>query len=219
MDRRCFVRLARLALVLPIAAAALSAAGCSSALFTVMYLFKGTNVPAECDQLKEKRVVVVCRPVVSLQYRNAHVEHDIAREVGELLRKNVPKIKVVDHRKVAEWMDANYVDDYVEVGKALHADMVVGIDLEQFTLLQGQTLYQGRATVGVKVHDCKTGKPVFQKRPPQTVYPPNRVVQTSEKQESDFRREFVQVLADQIARHFYEHDAYADVALDAKSMD
>jgi hypothetical protein len=60
---------------------------------------------------------------------------------------------------------------------------------------------------------------VFQKRPPQTVYPPNRVVQTSEKQESDFRREFVQVLADQIARHFYEHDAYADVALDAKSMD
>ncbi len=219
MERRSLRRSLRLVLVSLATAAVLATAGCTSALFTMAYLFKGTDAPAECDKLKDKRVVVVCRPVVALQYRNARVEHDLAEQVSALLRKNVPKIKVIDHRKAAEWMDENTWDEYTQVGKALQADMVVGIDLEQFTLLQGQTLYQGRATVHLKVYDCKTGQSVFEKRPPQSVYPPNRVVQTSEKPESDFRREFVRVLADQIARNFYEHDAHADVALDARSIE
>lgn len=195
------------------------AGGCTSALFTVAYLIKGNDAPAECDKLKDKRVVVVCRPVVALQYRNARVEHDLAEQVGALLRRNVPKIKMIDHRKAAEWMDENTWDEYVEVGKALGADMVVGIDLEQFSLLQGQTLYQGRATVHLQVFDCKTGEVVFDKRPRQTVYPPNRVVPTSEKPEGEFRREFVRVLADQIARHFYDHDPHADIALDARALE
>jgi hypothetical protein len=201
------------------AIAAVSTAGCTSALFTMAYLFRGTDAPAECNKLKDKRVVVVCRPVVALQYRNARVEHDLAEQVSGLLRKNVPKIKVIDHRKAAEWMDENTWDEYTQVGKALQADLVVGIDLEQFSLLQGQTLYQGRANVRVRVYDCKTGQLVFEKRPPQTVYPPNRVVQTSEKPEAEFRREFVRVLADQIARHFYDHDPHADIALDARSLE
>jgi hypothetical protein len=202
-----------------LAIAAVATAGCTSALFTMAYLFKGNDAPAECNKLKDKRVVVVCRPVVALQYRNARVEHDLAEQVSGLLRKNVPKIKVIDHRKAAEWMDENTWDEYTQVGKALQADLVVGIDLEQFSLLQGQTLYQGRANVRVRVYDCKTGQLVFEKRPPQTVYPPNRVVQTSEKPEAEFRREFVRVLADQIARHFYDHDPHADIALDARSLE
>ena len=31
--------------------------------------------------------------------------------------------------------------------RRLNADMVVGIDLEEFSLYQGQTLYQGKANV------------------------------------------------------------------------
>lgn len=207
-------------IVLAVASAVLlTSGGCVQALFTAMYLIKGNNTPAECKLLKNKRVVVVCRPVISLQYRNARVDHDLARQVGELLRQNVPKIKVVDHRKVAEWMDEHNWDDYTEVGKALEADYVVGVDLEQFQLLQGQTLFQGRASTRLRLFDCKTGQSVFQKNLPQTVYPPNRMVQTSEKQESEFRDEFLRVLADRLARHFYDHDPYPDFALDSRSMD
>ena len=36
--------------------------------------------------------------------------------------------------------------------------------------------------------------------------------------EAEFRREFVAVLADQIARHFYAHDPYADLAQDAAAL-
>ena len=40
----------------------------------------------------------------------------------------------------------------------MKADMVVGIDLEGFSLFQGQTLYQGKANATVRVYDCQQGR-------------------------------------------------------------
>lgn len=198
---------------------ALCAGGCVSALFTPIYLLKGNNIEAEFKELKGKRVAVVCRPLVIMKYRNANVAKDLAREVSLLLKKNVPKIQVIEHGKVAEWMDENTWEEYVEVGKAVGADTVVGIDLERFDLLLGQTVYQGRANVTLTVYDCKIGKDVFSKGLPQVTYPANHVVSTLNKPEVDFRREFVSILADHIARHFYDHDPHADIALDSRAMD
>jgi len=208
----------RFLIVFVLAAVLGPAGGCQSLIFTAAYLWKGNDAPAECTKLREKRVAVVCRSVVSLQYRNARVDQDLAQEVSALLGTNVPKVKMVEHRKVAEWMDEHTWDEYTEVGKALNADMVVGIDLEGFELRQSQTLFQGRANAEIKVYDCHTGQLVFKKRLPQSVYPPNRVIPASEVQENEFRREFVRIVADRIARHFYDHDKYADFAIDAKSI-
>ena len=152
------------------------------------------------------------------QYRNPTVPKDIARGVSRLLRQNVPKIEVIDQRKVEEWMDNNAWDEYAEVGKALDADLIMGVDLESFSIYEAQTLYKGRANVNVKVVDCHTGETIVEKPLPQSVYPPNAVKTTDEMQEAEFRREFVGVLTDQIARHFYSHDPRAYFAADAKSI-
>ncbi len=65
-----------------------------------------------------------------------------------------------------EWADENNWDEYVEIGKALNADMVVGLDLEEFSLYQGQTLYQGKANIKIPVYDVAQGKePVFERQP------------------------------------------------------
>jgi hypothetical protein len=157
--------------------------------------------------------------VVELQFRNARADQDLAAEVGALLKEKVPKIKMIDKREVSRWIDENSWDEYVQVGKAVGADLVVGIDLERFDLNKGQTLFQGRANTTLKVYDCKTGEVVFEKPLPQVVYPPNREVPAWGKPEAEFRREFVKVLADQIARHFYDHDPGADVAMDSKSIE
>ena len=194
-------------------------AGCQGALFTALYVLRGNDIPAECKALREKKVAVVCRPVVELQYRNARADQDLASQVAVLLKKNVPKIKVIDQRKVSQWIDENSWEEYSQVGKAVGADLVVGIDLERFDLHKGQTLFQGRANTTIKVYDCQTGDLVFEKRLPQSVYPPNREVSALDKQEGEFRREFLSILADQIARHFYDHDPYADIALDSKSIE
>ncbi len=125
---------------------------------------------------------------------------------------------MIDQRKVNKWTDENTWDEYREVGKAMKADMVVGIDLESFGLYEGQTLYQGKADATVRVYNCHDGKMVFEKILPQSVYPPNSGVPTSDRREPEFRREFVAVLADQIARHFYAHDPHADLAQDAMAL-
>jgi uncharacterized protein YbjQ (UPF0145 family) len=199
--------------------ATLPTLGCQSALFTAMYLFKGTDVDPDFKELKGKKVVVVCRPMVSLQYANSNVGRDLAQQISLLLEAQVPKIKVVDQRKVAKWTDENTWEEYNEVGKAMKADMVVAVDLESFSLYQGQTLYQGKANATVMVFDCKkNGKEVFRRSIPQAIYPPSAPMPASERQEPDFRREFVLVLANQIARHFFAHDPYADLGQDATSL-
>lgn len=207
------------ALGLILAIALLPALGCQSALLTAMVLLKGTDVDPDYPGLKGKKVAVVCRPLVSLQYRNANVARELGQQITSLLQQQVPKIQTVDQRKVAKWTDENTWEEFTEVGKAMKADFVVGVDLEGFSIFQGQTLYQGKANATVRVYDCKQGgKVVFEKTLPQAVYPPNAGIPTSERLEAEFRREFSMVLADQIARHFYAHDPHADVAQDASAM-
>jgi hypothetical protein len=203
-----------------IAVAALScSSGCRSAIATAMYLFKGDEVDAEYTGLKGKKVAVVCRPPAGLDSADSTVGKDLVQQMSKLLREQVPKIKVVDAQKVNKWCDENTWEEYVEVGKALKADVVVGVELEKFSIYQAKTLYQGKANAIVRVYDCKDGgKVVFEKILPQTVYPPNTFIQTSDVQEPEFRREFMGVLADQIARHFYGHDPYADLGQDNSAL-
>ncbi len=215
MDRRSFLRYGRLLLLLLPLASLMAFGGCVSALATALWLVKGADTPAEFDGLRDKRVVVVCRPVSSSLYAHPGVAKDISRQVSRLLAANVRKIEVVDQRKVDEWIDSNNWDEYSEIGKALEADLVVGVDLEGFSIYEGQTLFQGKADYAIQVYDCKKGEVVFERFPPQSVYPPNHVVSTSSMQEPDFRREFIRILADEIGRHFYPHDPRAYFAMDS----
>ncbi len=218
MDRPSF-RFAIVAALILSSGAFISSGGCRSALATAVYLINGSEVEPDYAGLKDKKVAVVCRPPVGVQYVNPNAGRDLAQQMSKLLQDRVPKVKVIDAQKVAKWCDENMWEEYVEVGKALKADVVVGVELENFSIYQSQTLYQGKANATVRVYDCHNGgKLVFEKILPQTVYPPNTFVQTSEIQEPEFRREFMGVLADQIARHFYGHDPHADLAQDTNTL-
>ena len=88
------------ALTLLLAAATLiSSTGCPAMLATGVYLWEGGNLaPAECDALKSHRVVVLCKPPASNEYRNAGASRSIAKAVSELLVKHVKDIDVVNPR-------------------------------------------------------------------------------------------------------------------------
>jgi hypothetical protein len=210
LSRRVFLQLA------PMVALAL-AAGCNF-LPTLAYVIKPEDVPAEFNGLKEKRVAVICR-AASLEYAHPTVSRDVAMRVSALLRKNVKKVEVVDERELADWVDKHDWHDYREVGRALKADLVVGIDLERFELSRGSTLLQGQADVRLAVYDVKKNEPVFQPaRKLQVKFPPNSPYAASDRQEDDFRRQFVGVLSERIARHFYAYDSRHDFALDSTVM-
>jgi hypothetical protein len=206
------------AALVSLAGALAVASGCSL-MATAMYVIQGSNTAADFSGLSGKRVAIVCRPVTSLHFRDSSVSRDLAKQVGILLDKSVPKIKVIDQREVLEWADENNWEEYVDLGKALNADMVVGLDLEEFNLFQGQTLYQGKANLKVMVFDVAKGRePVFERNLPQAIYPPNAAIPTGEKPEAQFRRQFVGYLARQIAHYFYDHDATVDFANDATAL-
>ena len=197
-----------------LATAMLLTGGCTELAMTIAYLYQGTDVGADYPGLKGKKVVVVCRPMTSVTYYK--VGKQLSSQISVLLKQNVSKITVVEQQKVAEWTDENQWNEYPEVGKAMKADMVVGVDLTSFSTYQGPTLYQGKATASIKVYDLKDdNKVVYEKELPQILYPPNIGIPISDKSEADFGRDFTSVVADLIARHFYSHDEHADVAQDA----
>jgi hypothetical protein len=219
MDRSKLRFASFLAAATVLAAVVASAAGCRSVFTTVAYLIRGTDAEAEYKGLEKKKVVVVCRPVANLSFGNPTAAADLARQVAIALKEKGNKIQVIDQQKVADWTDNHDWNDYPEVGKALKADMVVGIDLQEFVMHQSNTIYQGQAAVAITVYDCAHGdKVVFEKSLPRTLYPPNIGIQTSELPEGEFRRKFISVLADQIGRHFYSHDAHADLTQDLDAI-
>lgn len=197
--------------------AGLACSGCS-ALATAMWITGQSDVKPEYTGFKDKKVAVVARPVVNLSYRDAHVDKQLARRVHAILVQRVPKGQWIDPQKVEAWMDEHEWDHFVEVGRGVGADLVLGIDLEEFGLYKGQTVYQGTATVQVAVYDCTTNQKVYEKRLSQFNYPPNSVIPTSELPESDFRKEFVANLAAAVARLFHSYDPREFWAMDSRAI-
>ena len=209
LNRRFAIATLLAAFTLPLAT------GCNL-VATGMYVFTGNDTPAKFDGLAGKKVAIVCRPVTSLDFNNSSVATMLSQQLAARLQENVRNIKIVDHRQVNDWIDENTWEDYVDIGKALNADLVIGIDLEEFNLYQGQTLYQGRANIHFAVYDVTKGKiHIWDEYMPQVVYPPTGGIPASERPEGEFRRKFVGTLSERIAQYFYPHDSTADFAADS----
>jgi hypothetical protein len=212
---RSWSRIAVVGLLCGVAASS----GCTQALLTGAYLVKGVETPAEFKELKGKKTAVVCRPLVELQYSSSSAAQRLATNVTVLLKSKIKKSELVSPAKIEQWADEHEWQDFAEVGKAMKSDYVVGIEIEDFKLYQGQTIYQGRARVSVKVCDmAKGGEVVYEKNIPEIVYPPQGGVPTSEKPEEEFRRQFIGVVSEQVGRLFYGYDYRRDVAIDSTTL-
>lgn len=199
------------------AATLLAAGGCAPLLATGVYVFQGGNVvPAEYDGLKKERVVVVCRPPSSHEYHHAGASRAISQQVSELLVNNVKDIDVVNPIEVDNWLDKSDWGDFKELAQAVHADKVVYIELNEFELYKGKTLYQGQADISVTVYDMKNKNRIaWDRHLGEILYPNNSGIPAQDKPEQQFEREYVGVVATRIAENFYKHDPNSAFALDA----
>jgi hypothetical protein len=195
----------------------LPAAGCPAVLATGLYVWQGGNlVPPECDALKGERVVVVCRPPSSHEYRHAGASRDLSQRVSEHLVENVKGIDVVNPREVDNWVDESDWGDFRELAEAVRADKVVHIELDNFELYKGKTLYQGNAGVTVSVYNMKDkGRLVWDRQLGEILYPTNSGIPAQDKPVQQFEREFVGIVALRVAENFYKHDPHASFAVDA----
>ena len=201
-----------------LAVIALSTTGCvHSILATGIYLWQGGDViPAECDALEGERVVVVCRPPSSHEYRHAGAAREIGKRVSELLKSNVPKIDVVSPSEVDNWVDQQDWDDVKDLGRAVKATRVVYIELDNFDLYKGSTLYQGDAEINLTVYDMtQRGEILWERNVGQVLFPRNSGIPAADKPVQKFQAQFVDIVSQQLAAHFYRHNPNATFALDA----
>lgn len=215
MDRSLRSRLLPLMLVFGLL---VPTTGClHSILATGIYLWQGGNVvPAECEALEDQRVVVVCRPPSSHEYRHAGAARTIGKRVSRMLEANVANIDVVSPQEVDNWIDEQDWDNFKDLGRAVKATRIVYIELDDFSLYKGATLYQGDADVSLSVYDMTDrGKLIWERRVGKILFPRNSGIPAADKPIQDFQRQFVDVVSDQVARYFYEHDPNATFALDA----
>ncbi|MCG8450557.1 MAG: hypothetical protein MI725_13390 [Pirellulales bacterium] len=217
MDRSFYVGRRNL-MALLLAGTFVSTTGClHSILATGIYIWQGGNVvPAETDTLEGQRVVVVCRPPATNEYRYAGAARNIGKRVSKLLAENVEDIDVVSPAEVDNWVDEQDWDNFKDLGRALKTTRVVYIELDRFDLYKGATLYQGNAEIQLTVYDMTNrGEELWERNVGQILFPHNSGIPAADKSVSQFQNQFVEVVSGQIARHFYRHNPSATFALDA----
>ena len=192
--------------------------GCIHTLLaTGIYMWNGGNVvPAECASLEGERVVVLCRPPASHEYRNAGAARAIGARVTAMLEQHGKDVEVVSPSEVDNWVDEQDWENWKDLGAAVKATRVVYIELDDFDLYQGKTLYQGTADINISVYDMENkAKLVWDRRLGQVQFPRHSGIPASDKPVQVFERQFVEILSTQIAEHFYKHNPNAAYALDA----
>ena len=190
--------------------------GCLGMAANLMNVVRGHTVKAEFPGLADKRVAIVT-VTDSSQYSDDASARILSRRVAEILGREVKDIEIVREDEVQQWRDRNGWDaiEFLDIGRGVKADKVVGIEMTNLRLRDGATLYRGRAEVTVSVYDIATDTMEFRRHLEEFTYPVSAGMYTSETTESKFRNLFLGVLASKVSRYFHGYDFSDTVALDA----
>lgn len=210
-------RVRRLSMLVLIALT-ITAPGCASLVATMMY--RGRVAPAKCKELQGRRVAVVCTAESGDFGPNPNAAI-VARRLEKKLAQHVEEIQLVDQQQIEAWLDENdtaYID-YAEIGKGVKADLVVAIEVDTLRLQDNATMYKGRCDYQLKVVDVANGgKQIYSAFTPPVIYPRISGLHTTSVTKEEFRQKFLDVLAGEISRHFYEHDLNDQIAVDTPDL-
>jgi hypothetical protein len=206
---------ARQAMLALLAVMVAGSSGCGLASQMAYWMY-GNNIPAKFPGLEGKRVAIVCLDANSLKGPGGEADA-VAKAVATTLAYHVPDIKIVRQSEIADWIDNHDQDvtDFRDIGRGVKADMVVGIDLESFSIHEGQTLLKGRARIGTKVYDMTRNGEIAYESPAREITWPESGARHVTENETNFRTIFVHTLAHKVARDFYAYDKVEDYGQDA----
>jgi len=191
-----------------------TASGCGL-LANAMYIVKGVDLPAEFDDLKEKKVAVIVSTEAGLNEDGT--ANLVTRHISELFARNIKKVEMVNTDEVDRIVHDQPIGDRSVsiIGSRLRADYVVLVELTDLKLKDGQTLFRGRSNATVSAYKAGDGdRAVFRKSFPEFIYPQNGAPVT-DFDEIQFKRIYLSELSMRIARTFYPFDPSIDVAKDA----
>lgn len=193
--------------------------GCIGTAAQVMYVLFGHKTEAEFAELAEKRVAVVTIADQSA-YGPDTLSEMVSRAVTSRLVTNVKKIDVIPQGEIANWMDVNGLQamDFKALGTSVKADYVISIELSDYSIYDGKTLYKGTCNYKIDVYNInENGRLVFSRGPNEFTFPRDGrpAIESSERK---FEAFYLASLSDRMAKFFYQYDSTEDAALDSKLM-
>lgn len=158
---------------------------------------------------KDVTVVIVAYAPPELKWDFPKIDAEVAKYVAYRLVQK--KVKVFNPDKVQAWLD-EHDDDWdkpEEVGAAFDATYVIHIDLGKFSLYEenSTTLYRGRSEAYISVFEMDGdghGEKVYNKEVLST-HPIRGPRSTSEMPFTEFKREYLSRLSEEVGWLFYEH--------------
>ena len=178
--------------------------------------------PAECNDLKGKRVAIV---VVSSdgELGPSTTPRMLARTLGRLLNDNVRHIEIVSQQEIDDWIDTEGWDyvDALQVARGVDADVLLKIDLSDFSIHDGQSMFRGSCLAELTVYDMTSGGAIVWDKPAQVIEYPRRAgfpVTDYSMGEARFKILYINIVAHDISISFYPYDYRDDFARDAASI-
>ena len=195
--------------------ACLSSTGCVGALAQLFYVIKGHQVPAQYSGFEGKKVAVVINTDAS-SYGPDSLSKTFGKYVRLKLATNIEDIEIVPELEIKNWIDINGYDEskLAKLGKSVEADFVLAIDVDNYTIRDGKTIYKGQSDITLSVIESESGDVTYSFGPENMVYPENGrpAIQTTDRK---FEMFYLTWLTRQISRQFYKHDKLDEVADDA----
>lgn len=187
----------------------------------MLYIVKGNKEPAAYDDLKGKTVAVVC-----ISDATAYGPNSLAERLGKALSlrlaRNVNRIKLVPYDEVQDWQDRNGWNeiDFQMLGNDLNAEMVVVLEMTNYSIHEGQTMFKGRSTITTRVYDIADGGEVkFVFGPEQYEFPKSHGRPAIGISEAQFETAYLTKVIDVISRLFYPYERTEAIGEDAWAFD
>jgi hypothetical protein len=198
-------------------ATALVLSGCNY-LILAGYLIGGPpSIEPDFDKMTNKSmtdldvtVAVVCYAPTELKWDFDQIDNELAKYISFQLRDH--KIQVISPDYVRAWLDENPDwDKPEEIGAHFNTTYVIYIDLHEYSLYEENSanLYRGRAEGLISVYemdDDGNGERIYSKEII-SKYPRLAPRSTSEVTHTNFKRQYLSRLSDEIGRLFYEYYA------------
>jgi len=184
-----------------------------------MYFAFGNNVPADFDGLKDRRVAVVVAADSSPSGAGS-VTDVLARQIEYGLSQHVKKIKLISHEEVADWRDQNGdPHDYREIGKGVDAESLLVVEIEEYRLQEGSTLYKGQVRMNLTVYDMnKAGRIAWEDYNAEFSFPIQGGVPITELSREKFQTRVLAALSKDVVKHFYAYDVGENFGSDTRSL-
>ena len=161
-------------------------------------------------------VAVLCEAPLELQHDFGKLDREIAKYLTFRLRQH--QIVAVHYERVQAWLDEHPDwDSPTELGEALGVTYVIHIEIEQHSLFEknNQNLLRGRTEGLLSVYEMSEGgggggKRIYT-RDVRARHPRLAPRSTYNTTPSNFKREYLSRLSDQLGWYFYEHHTGDDI--------